>query len=864
MLLNEYRESLIEKFGLHLSPQSAKGNVITLSNGDKIYDYLAQYGALPFGHNPKFLKECAINFLSTDQINFVQPNIHPAASKLAETLTALVNSELYTRCVLTNSGAETVEAAIKLAKIKTRRKKILAVYKGFHGKTFSALSASGSHRFKMPNIHDDINYDYIEVGDSDGLHSKLASKEYAAFIIEPVLGEGGMITVSHEFLASAVKLCEETGTLSIFDEIQTGLGRLGDICVAKQLNIYPDCLLFSKALGGGLVPIGAMIYKEACYDLNFDKKHSSTFANNGYASTIATATLNGLMSDNKSALKHVKKLSQHVDKLKDTLLHKYSDILAVSGSGLMRAFTFYDALAKNNILVNFCQNSGSMAYIICGFLMKMHKVYVMPLLSQPCSIRFEPPLNISYEDVDKFFAAIEHVCLLIKNGRYDMLFGTMIEARGLPSVEKKYPVSFVPNVIMSDDESTNEGLIKGKKFAFFIHSTSRDDLIHSFPYAIKENYTTEQKIELADKIFEISRIDYSPDVAVKFSVNNDKNASSGMFIFSPLAPKDMMNLTQAQRLDLMLEYIQIAKDNDVELVGLGAYTSVISAGGMTLLPHLDDLLVTNGNSLTALSTVESIFSIIGDKKVADEYAVIVGARGSVGKVCVAGLAHRYGHLILVGRQGSEDKIKKDILPYLLESCLDTSNKISAGSFFDKLKRVLTTRHLDVGSMDIDDFYFELEKIGLSIDSDYEASFLKADVVVSATSEGKAFLSTDYLKRSAIVFDAARPFDFIANNDFTIYEGGLVTQPNTTYYSDCNMVKSPPGINLACLSETIALALDAAGDRVSLGKSVNYANASSILDIALSQGFTPVRYDTDKGEGKAHTLKEGGDTVAVLS
>ena len=291
----------------------------------------------------------------------------------------------------------------------------------------------------------------------------------------------------------------------------------------------------------------------------------------------------------------------------------------------------------------------------------------------------------------------------------------------------------------------------------------------------------------------------------------------------------------------MLEYMQIAKDNDVELVGLGAYTSVISYGGTTLLPYLKDTLLTNGNSLTALSTVQSIYSIIGNKDVSNDYAVIIGARGSVGKVSVAGLSHRYGNLILVGRYGSEDRIKKDIIPYLLKSCIESINTMFSGSFFEKLKVFINSNNIRIDNVDIDFLYYEMQKLGLSIDSDYKKSFSKADVVISATSEGKAFLSTEHLKRSAIVFDTARPFDFILNDSFNIYEGGLVSQPNTTFYSDCNMVKSPAGINLACLSETIALALNGQSEPFSIGKDIDYSDASNILEISLAQGFAPVQY-----------------------
>lgn len=844
--INEYRQKLLKNFNIDLKPCSAKGNILFLENGEKVYDYLAQYGAVPFGHNPDFLKTVISTFLEKNQANLIQPNISPAVELLANKLIEFVNPEHYSRCIMSNSGAETVESALKLARIKTGRAKVLSVMKGFHGKTFAALSASGSKRFKKPFIHDEAHHDYIELNHFDDLEAKLNTQEYAAFIIEPVLGEGGMIPVSTDFLEQAVALCKKTGTMSIFDEIQTGLGRMGDICLAKHYHIYPDCILFSKALGGGLIPIGAAIYRERFYSFNFDKKHSSTFANNALAATIASAVLDYLEDQSRKIYNNVNILSTYLDQHIERLLSEYGRVIKFSGAGLMRGFEFYDIHAQQNILINFCQNNGTLAYIICGYLLTQHQIFVMPLLSQPCSIRFEPPLNIEKTDIDRFIYALEKVCEIIQNGRYDLLFAHLInlQPQALPPVSEKCPVSFVAGTEIAEIEfnQKNSTLTLGKKFAFLIHSTSTDDLINSFPYPLKTYFTEEQLLRLADKILTIARIDPSPDLAALFTVYNDRSYSNGMFIFSPLGPQDMIRLNAQDKLDLMQEYIEIAEDHGAELIGLGAYTSVISNGGENILPYVKHLTMTNGNSLTALATVESLFSLIKDIDVSTHCAVIVGARGSVGKLTVAGLAHQYGHLILVGRPGSEARIKQEVLPYLIESCRESEYPIISGSFFDKLGQYLN--RVDVDLNDINQLSEDLVYLGLSIEFDYHQAFAKADVVISATSEGKAFLNTEYLKKTALVFDVARPFDFVNNQHFKVYEGGLVQQPRPVFYSDCNMVKVAAGVNLACLSETIALSLNKVESHQSIGKNIQFNKAYQILNIAKSQGFNPMNYNIE--------------------
>lgn len=841
--INEYRQKLLKNFNIDLDPVSAKGNILSLSDGTFVYDYLAQYGALPFGHNPDFLNKVVIDFLQTNQANLIQPSISNVVEQFANRLIELVNSERYSRCIMTNSGAETVEVAFKLARIKTGRAKILSVVKGFHGKTFAALSASGSKRFKKPFIHDEAHYDYIELNQIEDLEEKLRTKQYAAFIIEPILGEGGMIPATPDFLRQAVSLCKKYGTMSIFDEIQTGLGRIGEICMAKYYEIYPDCILFSKALGGGLVPVGAAIYREKFYTFNFDKKHSSTFSNNALAATIALTVLNFLHAEDSSIYQNVRTLSEYLDEQIDRLLVDYAQIIKFNGAGLMRSFEFYDSTADKNILINFSQNNGSLAYIICGYLLSRHQVFMMPLLSKPCSIRFEPPLTINKSDIDRFIYALEEVCVIIQNGRYDLLFSHLIKINfeALPASTEHYPVSFVADTLIADCQFNpeNSHLKAGKKFAFFIHTTSIEDLINSFPYSIKKNFNDDQLNQLADKILAIARTDPSPDLATFFTVYNNQRYADGMFIFSPLSPQDMIWLSPQDRLDLMLEYLEVAQHHGAEFIGLGAYTSVISNGGETILPFTQHIHLTNGNSLTALSTVESIFSMIEGIDVSMQYAVIVGARGSVGKLTVAGLAHQYGQLILVGRSGSEVRIKQEVLPYLIESCCETEYQIMPGSFFDKLRKYLNTTQGQLRN--IDQLAEDLVQLGLSIEFDYQLAFTKADIVISATSEGKAFLNTQYLKKSSLVFDVARPFDFIEGHNVKIYEGGLVSQPNPVFYSDCNMVRVAAGINLACLSETIALSLNGMDEHQSIGKSVPFKKAHRILNIAKMQGFNPINY-----------------------
>lgn len=844
MYINHYREHLLDAVGLNLDIKSAKGNVITLRDGKKVKDFLSQYGALPFGHNPDFSIEALNLFINNESPIFIQPNIHKDAKRLAEKLANQINSEKYKHCVFTNSGAETVEVAIKLARLYTHRKKILSLANSFHGKTFNALSATGSNRFKADFIADNEAFEHVPYNDFAAIEEKLKTNQFAAFIMEPVQGEGGMITVAPEILENIIKLCKKTGTVSILDEIQTGLGRIGDFCAATLYQLSPDIILFSKALGAGVVPIGAMLYSERLHLIEFDKKHSSTFANNGLVANMGIAVIDYLTENNQEKIQYIKSISKKIDAHLSALANKYPKIFSWQGTGLMRGLEINDTDSQTNIILNYSQISGRLAYVVCSYLLQHYGIFTMPLMSRPCSIRFEPPLDVSEQDIDYFFEAFDHVCQVITNGRYDMLFAYFVDLplASLPSINKTYPIHTNNQVAAIKIKKNN--LKESKKFAFLIHSMSIKDFNYNYCQAIKENYTDSQKKQLAQWVIDTAVVDFSPDIGIEFSVETNNNFVNGMLIYSPLTAEQMMKLSLKERAKLLQEFLDIAKSNGASIVGLGAYTSVISSGGENLLDNKQGLLLTNGNSLTAMSVTECIRSMTS-QNTSNQKLAIIGARGSVGRLIVIGLAHNFSNITLIGRPKTAPLILKDTVRSLLEIVNLTKDVITKGSLLDKMNHWVSknAKHLSITEQQ-GKLINVISEFGLTVSEDYKESLSHADFVVSATSEGKAFIDSSLVKESAIILDAARPFDFIKNGNRNIYEGGLMHQPNSLCYGHANLIDTPAGVNLACLSETIAMALDDTDHHLSIGKNIDYNMALNILVMSKKYGFSSVLYKND--------------------
>ncbi|MCU0659177.1 MAG: aminotransferase class III-fold pyridoxal phosphate-dependent enzyme [Polyangiaceae bacterium] len=848
MFLNRFREELLSKLKLNPEIVKARGNRLTLADGREVRDFLAQYGALPFGHNPPFAVEAVQRHLAESQPVFIQPTIHRKALALARRLNEALGNH-FPYCTLANSGAEAVEAAIKLARLRTDRAHILAARKGYHGKTFAALSATGSERYKSAHIHDETRFQHVPFNDMNALEEALATGKFAAFLVEPVQGEGGMNVATTEYLRAAEELCRKHGTLLVFDEVQTGLGRTGHLTAAQAHRVVPDILLLSKALGAGLVPVGAVLYREHVHTFEFDRKHSSTFASNGLAATAGLAVLDRLLADDGAALAHVRELSARIDQRCAALAAEHPQRFEHRGAGLMRALTLRDPSAQQNVIAAFALNSGALAYIVCGYLLERYGIFTMPLLSEPCAIRFEPPLDVEPRDIDDFFDALGGVLALLESGRYDRLMAFLIgkneESMSPPS--HRYTVSGDGPVAPARRDDQERA--RGKRFAFLMHATSISDVMRALPEAILREYSHLERQALAGWICEVGAIDHEPEVGGVFSVRSRGAVSEGMLIFSPLLPGDMMALSTTEKRNLMRDYLKVARREGIEVVGLGAYTSVISGGGDAIAREASDLTLTTGNSLTAVSTLRSVESIFGPQA-SKHTAAVIGARGSVGRLVAVGLAHSFGGLVLLGRPGTEDALLRDVLPELLRVALTTEQPVAPGSVLARLASWLgpeargfasDPRWLSEAAARLSPA--ERASLGLRIEHDPTEVLPAVDCVVSVTSEGKPFLQSSLLRPGAVAFDTARPFDFIRNERCAarIHEGGLVQQPEPLLYTDRNMIEAPAGVNLACLTETIVLALDRAEGHHSMGKHIPFEAAVGIAETARRHGFTPVTY-----------------------
>jgi putrescine aminotransferase len=392
----------------------AGGAYVWDEDGNKYLDFLAGYGSLNVGHNhPRVIEAVG---LVEDAPNLLQTSLNPVTGALASNLSVITPGRLK-HCFFCNSGAEAVESALKMARAATGRHQLIHTEGAFHGKTMGALSVSGREKYKKVFRPLVGGIEAVPFGDIELLEARLKYCDAAAFILEPVQGEGGIVVPPDGYLKHVEKLCRKYGTLLILDEVQTGMGRTGAMFACEHEHVVPDILVLSKSLGGGLMPIGACVTTEQIWKRaygGFDKAllHTSTFGGNTRACAAAIAAIDVIISEDLPA-KAAKNGEYMLSKLRALQL-KHTMIKEVRGKGLLIGIEFREPFKGyldklSGGLVNQLYKE-YFASLVASQLLNKHKMITAFTLNNPNVLRLEPPLNIAREDIDLLIDAIDEVC----------------------------------------------------------------------------------------------------------------------------------------------------------------------------------------------------------------------------------------------------------------------------------------------------------------------------------------------------------------------------------------------------------------------------------------------------------------------
>lgn len=404
----------------------AHGVTVTDDQGVEYLDFLGGYGALNLGHNhPEVV--AAVHRVE-EMPNLLQASIGVLVGPLGQALASVAPGALE-KSFFCNSGAEAVEGALKLARISTGRTDFAYASGSFHGKSMGALSVTGREKYQapfrplVPGCHE------VPFGDAGALSAVLERYECAAFIVEPIQGEGGIIVPPDGYLRAAGEACRAHGALLIVDEIQTGFGRTGMLFGVEYDGAAPDIMATAKSLGGGVMPIGAYTATDEVWSAGYGSSekcvlHTSTFGGNTRAMAAALKTIEICLRDDLAcqAAEKGKRLKAGLECVAETT----GLIKEVRGRGLMVGVEFYEPKVAKSLSHEYLASS------IAALLLHDHGIITAYTLNNPNVIRFEPPLIVSDEQIDRALAAFEKVCAHHRGiaGAFAGLGRTMLSRRG--------------------------------------------------------------------------------------------------------------------------------------------------------------------------------------------------------------------------------------------------------------------------------------------------------------------------------------------------------------------------------------------------------------------------------------------------
>lgn len=391
--VNPSRARLAKLMGTDDLEWEAEGAIIRSAQGREFIDCLGGFGTFNVGHRHPKVMEAVLRALNRVPISTRVLLAEPLA-RLAELLAQITPGELqYTFPV--HNGAAAVEGALKMARAATGREKIVSTIGGFHGKTFGALSATGKKEYQAPFEPLVPGFVHVPYGDAAAAVAAI-DEETAAFIVEPIQGEAGIIVPPDGYLRALRKRCDETGALLIIDEVQTGLGRTGYMFACEHEGVAPDLMTLAKALGGGIFPLGAFIGTERAWQPLIEEPYLHTTTVESLVSFEAAIATIQVLREERLVERAAQEGAYFISELR-RLAAEFPDVVReVRGRGLM-------------IGISFAQD-GQAGFVMADLL--ANGVLTAFTLNNPLVMRLEPPLVITRQQIDtvleRFRTALVH------------------------------------------------------------------------------------------------------------------------------------------------------------------------------------------------------------------------------------------------------------------------------------------------------------------------------------------------------------------------------------------------------------------------------------------------------------------------
>ncbi len=414
--MNPQLPRVLKTIGFDKIYVKGEGQYLWDQEGRRYLDMLSGYGVFNFGRYHPVIMRTMQEMLEWKDANMVQMDCPHLTGELAKALA--LKAPQASRTYLCSTGAESVETGLKFAKAHTKRDRFIFLDHGFHGLTVGALSVMGNDEFREGFGNLLPNCTKIPLNDLNTLEKELKKKDVAAFIFEPIQGKG-VFTPEANFLKQAEELCHRYGTLTIADEIQTGMGRTGTFFAFEPEGLKPDIILVAKALSGGLVPAAAVIAREEIFHSVFSRMdrcvvHSSTFGKNSFSAAMGLASL--WIIENEDMLSRARHVGERIITGINAMTKDYEMLGEARGRGCMIGVEFkspdsFKFKAAWHLIHTL--NKGLFPQLITIPLIRDHGILSQTSGHNQDIVKFLPPIILTDEDITHFLNGFRSVMDLV-------------------------------------------------------------------------------------------------------------------------------------------------------------------------------------------------------------------------------------------------------------------------------------------------------------------------------------------------------------------------------------------------------------------------------------------------------------------
>lgn len=734
----------------------------------------------------------------------------------------------------------------------------LALSGAFHGKSTGALSLTANQKYRTTWRRIGLRTRFVPAGDVTALDEALASAELryfalaidaagelvieqrvlsnvAAFFIEPIQGEGGVREVPHDFLRAVRARADAAGFALVFDEIQSGMGRAGALLASEASGVRGDYYLLSKALGGGLAKISALLVERGRYVHEFGLLHSSTFAEDDFASAIALEVIDLLTADDDAVLRTAAGKGERLRQRLLDLQQRYpGTIVDVRGRGLMIGVELASQSASSSRFLRVASDQDLLGYVIAGHLLAEHQFRVAPTMSSPRTLRIQPSAFIDEAELERFCDALEQIVLTLEAGDAGTLVRHLVGATGRATAAA-IPIRTEPPVTVAT-----------KSVVFLAHFLEPGDVRAWDPSL--SNLTDAQCGALLDR----TRGVLDPFVTHRDLVQSVDGTSVSLTVLAlPFSSAQVMDSFRAGDVRWLRDHIdaalELARAENAAVIGFGGYTSIITNNCTDVTE--DGAIVTSGNSVTAAAAVDATLAEIARLGLPRVRLGVVGAVGNIGTVLADVFAEHVDSVVLVGRPPALSRLQRRA-EQLYASAWEQIRRGATGGIFarlagsPRLRAIAATHTGDRDTLGRALRAAHLEEVGeahavIAVATDL-AALVECNAIVSATNAPRYVIGPEHVGAGPVVLcDVATPGDInpeVARQRplATVIKGGLIRLPRAQTVPMQGM-QLPPGQIYGCLAETILLGLSGQDKSLSFGP-LSADQIRHARDLVLAHGF----------------------------